>query len=272
MPSYVVTGANRGIGFEFIRQLSQDSSNIVIGLVRNKANSKDLLDLQSKSENIHVFQADIVDVPSLKDAVREVSKVNGGTLDYLINNAALISEDNMIQTPFGYYEGKEDLLEQDFLENYKVNVIGTMHVTNAFLPLIRAAATKSTAKVINLSSGIADLDLTLAAHIDSTAPYSASKAAQNIITAKYANEFSKENIIFLGISPGLVNTATKPPTPEQLEVFASTVGSLKKYAPEWDGNPITPETSVKMMFDVFASLKKEDSGTFVSHFGTKQWL
>ncbi len=85
-----------------------------------------------------------------------------------------------------------------------------MYTINAFLPLIRAAAAKSTAKVITLSSGAGDTEFTLKGKFARGTPYSVSKAAFNMVNVKYASEFVNEDILFLAISPGFVNTATKP--------------------------------------------------------------
>ncbi|KAK7680193.1 hypothetical protein QCA50_016702 [Cerrena zonata] len=98
MPSFVVTGANRGLGFAFIQKLSADPSNTVFALTRNKATSTDLLELQSKLNNIRVLQADITDVPSLRNVAEEVQKVTGGTLDVLINNGALLTSERSYWT------------------------------------------------------------------------------------------------------------------------------------------------------------------------------
>lgn len=64
--------------------------------------------------------------------------------------------------------------------------------------------------MITLSSGMADVEFNLAANYALHVPYSTSKAAVNMINAKYASEFREEGFMFLAISPGLVNTNTTP--------------------------------------------------------------
>lgn len=86
-------------------------------------------------------------------------------------------------------------------------MVGVVHTTNAFLPLLHAGAAK---KVISLSTGIASTDVTLGAAFTANAPYCVSKAALNLAVAKYAAELRPEGFTFLAISPGLVNTAEKP--------------------------------------------------------------
>jgi len=91
MPSYVVVGASRGLGYAFIKHLSQDPTNIVIGLVRNKADTEKKV-AEDGLKNVHILQADMVDVPALRKAAEETAKITGGGLDMLINNAAYMSQ------------------------------------------------------------------------------------------------------------------------------------------------------------------------------------
>ncbi|EMD33051.1 hypothetical protein CERSUDRAFT_98663 [Gelatoporia subvermispora B] len=269
MPSYLITGASRGIGLEFVRQLSKYPSNRVFALVRNKHTAPQLLALSTQHPNVRVLQADVVDYASLKAAAAEVASATGGTLDYLINNAALIDQERHMLALDGYPEGQEALLEEDIHKHIQVNVIGVIHTINAFLPLVRAGSTK---KVISISSGLGDHASTVVSGYAFSAPYSISKAALNLAVAKYAAQYKDEGVLFAAISPGLVNTAQKPPSPEELEVFAQMVERFKVAAPGWDGRPLEPEQSVKMVLAVIDRLTIKDTGAFLSHHGNKEWL
>lgn len=88
-----------------------------------------------------------------------------------------------------------------------MNVLGVIYTINTFLPLIRKGSVK---KVATLSSGLGDLDASLAAGIPHAVPYSVSKAAVNMVMVKYAVRFKPEGIVFLTISPGWVNTLEGP--------------------------------------------------------------
>ncbi|KAH9946746.1 hypothetical protein B0H21DRAFT_742225 [Amylocystis lapponica] len=269
MPSYLVTGASRGIGLEFTRQLSAKPENVVFALVRNRAGATKLLELQTTTPNIRIVEADIVDYKALTAAAAEVTKATNGKLDYLINNAAFVDDERAFVSLDNYPEGQEQLLADDLKKSFEINVVGVVHTINAFLPLVRAGTVKT---VVSLSTGIADTDFVRAAGHALSAPYCISKAALNMVVAKYAARFKDEGVVFLALSPGLVNTSTKPPTPEQLEGIIGMVAGFKRAAPAWDGKPITPEQSVTEMLNVIGKLTIEDSGAFVSHHGNKEWL
>lgn len=89
-----------------------------------------------------------------------------------------------------------------------VNVLGTIHAINAFLPLLKASSATRTVRVVALTSALADLDSTLVTGFAGQPVYSISKAAVNMVIAKYAVRLREENFVFLAISPGLVNTMT----------------------------------------------------------------
>jgi NAD(P)-dependent dehydrogenase (short-subunit alcohol dehydrogenase family) len=82
-------------------------------------------------------------------------------------------------------------------------VVGNFRLFNIFLPLIKNGQTK---KVVTISSGNTDEKLTVEFELFEAAPYSISKSAMNMVTAKFQAEFKKEGIIFMGVAPGNVNT------------------------------------------------------------------
>jgi NAD(P)-dependent dehydrogenase (short-subunit alcohol dehydrogenase family) len=159
----------------------------------------------------------------MKTAAEATSTITGGKLDVLINNAGLVSQVSDFKTILDLYVSPVPFLldmpaqiakrissdsalqtqEDDFLESFKVNALGLVNVVHAFLPLVRQGAVK---KVVNLSTGIADLNLIRQIDFDVGAPYAASKAAANIIIAKYAAALKKEGVLFLSLSPGYVST------------------------------------------------------------------
>ncbi|RDI87723.1 hypothetical protein Vi05172_g2234 [Venturia inaequalis] len=291
MPSYLVTGASRGLGYAFIKKLASDPSNTVIGLVRNKEATLTRLQKDNIS-SIHILQADIEDSPALQTAASQVSKITGGSLDVLINNAAYVSEESNFTTIAEAYvpplplhfpnEKGPDLTQEhdseknlaavlaDFQKSIQINLVGVFNTITAFLPLLRLSPIK---KVISITTGMADLDFTKDFSIGTAPAYSISKAALNMLVLKYHNAYQNEGILFMGVSPGLVATAeNKTYTPEELEGFKQMVSAFQGYAPNFEG-PISPQQSVDMVLKVIDEATVEKSGgSFVSHYGNKQWL
>lgn len=157
------------------------------------------------------------------------------------------------------------------------------------MPLVLKGSVK---KVITISSGMADPDFVAKYKITSSAPYSISKAAMNVAVAKFSAQYSKDGVLFMSISPGLVDTGgfvnskhiiqtgvvrllanSLIVTEEQQKGAMEMVAKFAEYAPNFTG-PVTPEVSVKQVLSVInkASIESGDSGSFISHLGNKKWL
>lgn len=267
MPSYLVTGASRGLGYAFVRHLAAITGNTVIGMVRNKDATLARLEKDGIT-NVSIVQADITDRDALATAFDEVKTITNGSLDILINNAAVINESSAYKT---LLDDEPAALEEDLLSSFRANVVGVAHTINLFLPLIRAGKEK---KIITISTGMADTELINRFSVPIAAPYSISKAATNALVAKYNAALGKsEGLLFLALSPGLVDTSEGKPMSEQAIQGAQAMGAMfQEYAPDFRG-PITPEQSVEMCLDVINKATVETyGGAFVSHFGNKQWL
>lgn len=87
-------------------------------------------------------------------------------------------------------------------ELFEVNVIGNIHLFNLFMPLVLKGEAK---KVITISSGFADPDLTRNYDIGTAPLYSVSKAAVNMVVAKFSAEYREEGVLFLALTPGTVD-------------------------------------------------------------------
>ena len=187
-----------------MRQLSSDPNNIVIGVARNVAPVEAKLHADD-IKNVSLLQADMIDHHTLTTAAAEAAKITSGSLDYLIVNGVYYSSTTAI--PPTSFIGREDLLRNDMIASFNVNVIGVMFTINAFLPLIRNGSVK---KIIVMSTGLADPDFALKFGMPTSVTYSTTKAALNIVVLKYALELKSDGIIVLALSPGVVNTSEKP--------------------------------------------------------------
>ncbi|KAI0390142.1 NAD(P)-binding protein [Xylariaceae sp. FL0594] len=275
MPSYVITGVSRGLGWEFLDQLSANADNIVIGIVRNKpAADKRVAEELPGRTNITILEADINDYDQLKKAAADAATVTGGRLDHLIANAAHL-------TPLDAYDGIGTIAEQspgelakEFRQMMDTNVLANIHLYSLFLPQIRAGDARYR-KVVAVSSGVADNDWTDECEIEPACLNAMSKAALNVVTAKFHAQYGRrEGILFLSVCPGLVDAGHfVEPTPPQQEKLNKLLASFARYSSTFKG-PDTPANAIRDVLSVIdsSSLEKGDGGRFLSHFGNKQWL
>ena len=268
MPSYLITGASRGLGYAWLKVLSSSQTNTVVGLVRNKAATEKRLAADNIT-NVHLVSADVTDVKSLHLAADRLSNITGGTLDILINNAVLLTERSAFKT---VVDVPQEVLEEDLMDSFKVNVVGVANAIEAFMPFIRKGEAK---KAILISSLQAEMDLVNRFSIDNAGPYAVSKAAANLLMAKYhTSAGATDGILFMSIAPGVVMTreTTLPWSEEEMEGRKAMAGKFKEYAPHFTG-PMMPEESVRMQLEVIDKATVETyGGAFVSQFGNKQWL
>lgn len=97
---------------------------------------------------------------------------------------------------------KVEELEKVASDIFRTNVVGNIHFFNLFLPLLKKGKVK---KAIAISSGHADLNLINDLDLETNALYAASKAGTNIIVAKFNAQYKKDGILFVAISPGMVD-------------------------------------------------------------------
>ncbi|KAJ7361143.1 hypothetical protein DFH08DRAFT_366475 [Mycena albidolilacea] len=265
MSSYVITGASRGIGLEFVRQLSANSENKVFALVRNKATATKLKNLARN--NITILEADVTDGKALQLAAAEVSKATDNKLDYLINNAGATTDPGLTLDQFPDPEA----VEKDLVENFRTNAISVVHSTNAFLPLLKNGSAK---KVLTVGSALGDSELTLKAEVTARAGYSIAKAALNLVVAKYAAQYKAQGFVFLSINPGSVDTSADAISEPSAGTIAENTALFKAITtnlPNHKGR-ITPEESVRLQLEVFNRWTVEETGAFVSQHGSKKFV
>jgi len=114
MVVYVVTGASRGLGYEFVRQLSQ-GDNLVFGLVRTKAATEKKVS-EDGLKNVYIISADVTDTTSLRAARAEVEKLSLA-VDVLINNAAILSPKSAFNS-LSDFEDDPAILDEEMNINF----------------------------------------------------------------------------------------------------------------------------------------------------------
>src|ERR1041384_1217236 len=168
MKTVLITGANRGIGFETARQLAARGFHVVIG-ARSEQQGNEAQREAQKAGKVSLLVLDVSDSESITAAASKFAPV--GQLDVLINNAGIYPDEGLsILT----------ISRQQMVSTFQTNTFGALEVTRAFLPYLRKSAA---ARVINVSSGYGQLD-----GLSATVPsYCLSKLALNGLTLMLAN-------------------------------------------------------------------------------------
>lgn len=195
----LVTGANKGIGFETARQLGTLGIIVLIG-ARNQTRGEAAAEkLRSEDLEAHFIQIDVTDQASIDIAAEKVDRMYG-KLDILINNAGIsLREWNMPPSQ----------LDIAVLRTtYETNVFGAFAVTKAMLPLLRRA---DAGRIVNVSSSMGSLSLnsdpdSFAADIPPILAYNSSKTALNALTVFFAKELRGTSIKINSANPGYCAT------------------------------------------------------------------
>jgi NAD(P)-dependent dehydrogenase (short-subunit alcohol dehydrogenase family) len=247
MPSYVITGVSRGLGWEFLRQLSANLDNAIIGIVRDKATTDTRItqELADRS-NITILQADISDYSALKATVAATSEVTGGKLDYLIANAGYVPDYDAYDN-IGVLGEQPEVLESELLKLTKLNVISVIHLINLYVPLLLQGESK---KVIGITSGHADIEPVRQLDQGLFGLYAISKCGLNMAIAKFSAQYKQDGILFLSLSPGVVDVGHQAnATPEQQKSLWEMAKKFIAFDPTFRG-PSKPEVACKAVIDV----------------------
>ncbi|KAM9754869.1 C-signal-like isoform 1-T3 [Menidia menidia] len=247
----LVTGANRGIGLELVRQLVDRRTGKGVHVYAccrepRGVRAEALMQLTTQHPGkITVIKMDVSEEDSVSAAVQTVSRHIGvAGLNLLINNAAI----NKPAAPAPLSAtGKRDMMEV-----YETNVVGPFILSKMFLPLLQRAAERfptdpqnggemscRRSAIINMSTLISSIEKCPETFpVAQMYPYRTSKAALNMLTRCQAEDFKTDNILVTAIHPGWVRT-------------------------EMGGEeaPLSIQESVMGVLDVISSLSSKDSGT-----------
>ena len=206
----LVTGANRGLGFEVSRQLSASGLTVVLA-GRDVAALEDARRTLAQSEQrAMTVRMDVTDVPSIVAAHRTVTEALG-SVDVLVNNAAvlLFENDDVLSIPADAYR-----------DTFKTNVFGVIEVCRVFAPDMARAGY---GRIVNVSSGAGQL-ATMGAYAPA---YSMSKAALNAFTRILAHSYRASGVLVNAVDPGWVRTDMGGPSaPRSPQEGADTIAWL----------------------------------------------
>ena len=192
----VVTGANKGIGFEIARQLGREGMTVFLGARDAERGRAATEKLRGEGIDARPLSLDVADDASVAAAAAAITR-DPGRLDVLVNNAGIAIDD-----------GPPSRVSIAALRRtYETNVFGIVRTTQAFLPLLRKS---DAGRIVNLSSGLGSLAKNSDAAWEFAAvkflAYNSSKTAVNAITVQFAWELRNTPIKVNAADPGYVAT------------------------------------------------------------------
>ena len=187
-PVIVVTGGNRGIGFEICRQLAARGAEVILTARNAAAGETAVKKLAAQSLTLAFHQLDVTDDKSIAALATFVSTAYG-RLDVLVNNAGIIAEGESPALNVGLATIRTTL---------ETNALGPLHVAQALVPLLKRG---NGPRIVNMSSGMGALTDNNGGH----AAYRLSKAALNAVTAILSAEL-RGAVAVNSVCPGWVKT------------------------------------------------------------------
>jgi NAD(P)-dependent dehydrogenase (short-subunit alcohol dehydrogenase family) len=221
----LVTGANKGIGYEIAAGLGALGWSVGVGARGEAHREAAVAKLRAGGVDAFGVPLDVTDDASVA-AAAELIEQRAGRLDVLVNNAGIVG--GMQQTP--------TLIDIATMRNaVDTNVFGVVRVTNALLPLLRLSASP---RIVNMSSSVGSLTLQTTPDAETgpiSAAYSPSKTFLNAVTVQYVKELRDTNILINAACPGFCGTDLNGfrglRTPEQGAPIAIRLATLPDDGP-----------------------------------------
>lgn len=197
----LITGANKGLGFQTAKELGQNGIKVLVGARNEERGNKAVETLKSEGIDAELVQLDVSSSDSIKEAVKTIES-KYGQLDILVNNAGIIHPNE------SWEQNSVNSLTQDVLRaTFETNFFGLVDLTQQLVPLIRKS---ERGNIVNVSSVLGSLNEANNPESDYYAvkpfSYNASKAAVNSYTIHLATALKEDNIKVNSAHPGWVQT------------------------------------------------------------------
>lgn len=184
----LVTGGNRGIGFEICKELLQQQHTVILTARDATKGAAAAAQLGAEPGDVHFIQLDTTDVASIQRAADEVAQ-RFSRLDVLVNNAGILNDQ----------KNSLSVSREVVQEHLDVNFFGPLLVSQAFIPLLKKSRE---GRIINFSSQMGRLN----GMGSGAAAYRFSKTAINSLTTVMAADLASTNIKVNSMCPGWVQT------------------------------------------------------------------
>ena len=237
---WLVTGANRGIGYQLASHIASRPNTIVFAGVRSPPKATELQQFARDHKNVHIIKLESTSEEDAKNAAARIEATTGG-LDVVVANAAIAQN----------WQLAGEISIESLKQHFEVNVVGVIILFKAMYPLLQNRQTKKFVTISSLAGqlhGLMPVPMTV---------YGSSKAGLNYITRSMHKDYHEKGLIAFPIHPGMVDTDMSK---SALDVFGV------------DKFPVTPDDSASMMIKVIDSAGPGEAGRFWSYTGEElEW-
>lgn len=244
---YFISGANRGIGFELAKQLSENPSNTVIGTARDVSKASALKALNETNNNVHVVSLDVSDSTSIDKLDAQIKDIAKDGIDVLVSNAGIAqSTKPLLNTATDVYDN-----------HWRTNTLGPISLTRVLYKYLKLKETKHLVYISSLAGSITGFIPF------STSAYGQSKAALNYFVKELSFELENEGFVVVSAHPGVVET----------DMFKDAFEIAKVESPEIleaikDFPRLSPAESAKQLLEnITFKLTKDNNGKFFNYDG-----
>ncbi|MEH2287275.1 SDR family oxidoreductase [Nostoc sp.] len=194
----LITGANKGIGYEIARQLGSRGANILVGSRDIGRGEEAANKLRLSQIDARTIQLDVSDQKTIDSAAKQIES-EFGKLDILVNNAGILSDGDRLPP--------SQVNVETLRHTYETNVFGVFAVIKVLLPLLKKS---KAGRIVNLSSGLGSLTQNSDPNYEfadfKLLAYNSSKTAVNAITVLLATELKDTPIKVNAADPGFTAT------------------------------------------------------------------
>ncbi|MDJ0929473.1 MAG: SDR family oxidoreductase [Gammaproteobacteria bacterium] len=231
MDTILITGANRGLGLEFVRQYAADDWRV---LACCRQVSAELDALEKSLSTVAVYPLDVVDHDMIDRLSRGLAE---DAIDVLLNNAGTMGSSSFAEHGIDAQRFGE-LDYDDWAQIMRVNVFAPVRMAEAFLPQVLAGTQK---KIVTLTSMVGSMNLNTQGGLYA---YRSSKAAVNSVMRSMAIDLADRGVLAIAIHPGWARTA---------------MGG--------DSAPVDPVDAVRGVRRVISNLTPDDLGKVIGYDG-----
>jgi NAD(P)-dependent dehydrogenase (short-subunit alcohol dehydrogenase family) len=253
--TYFITGINRGIGRELVRQIllgSQDSR--VIGTIRKDIPEDSEFQI-TKDPRLTILKLDLSDYETYLSISKELESLDTGIDVFISNAASNTARHNVLHSS-----------PKEYLDFFNVNAIGPIEILKILKPYLLKKETRKVIFTSSILGSIGNYPEFLSASLP-CAPYSVSKSALNSLGVQLSHELKGEGFIVINYHPGLINTKVKDTNDD--------ISARRGFQPNEEflryvsKNTLDVEEGAKKELQVIDGLTPDDNGKFLTFDGSE---